>query len=214
MNKKYGDLPRLVDTVKVNCHEMMSYQYMPIKMAGQYNSVIYEDRIYCFHNLINLATLDFLDKFGEDELKEHYIYITAKHGYVSPIRSFNRKGYHSDGFMTDDINYIWCDRFPTVFNNTAFNLTLDDNTSIKEMEDQSIANNEFSYPVNSLLCLDQYNIHRVADIDGCGMRTFVKVSFSKDRYNLIGNSRNYLIDYDWVMKPRKESRNIPQSNPD
>lgn len=44
-----------------------------------------------------------------------------------PNCSFNRMGYHSDGFLTDDINYIWCDNNPTIFNISAFNLTLDEN---------------------------------------------------------------------------------------
>jgi hypothetical protein len=43
------------------------------------------------------------------------------------------------------------------------------------------------------------------------MRAFLKVSISKDKYDLIGNSHNYLLDYDWQMKERKQERNIPQS---
>jgi len=43
------------------------------------------------------------------------------------------------------------------------------------------------------------------------MRTFVKISFSKDKYDLIGNSHNYEMDYKWDMKERKEERNIPQT---
>ena len=34
---------------------------------------------------------------------------------------------------------------------------------------------------------------------------------TKDKYDLIGNSHNYLLNYDWKMKQRKEARNIPQS---
>lgn len=44
------------------------------------------------------------------------------------------------------------------------------------------------------------------------MRAFLKVSFSKDKYDLLGNSHNYLMDYNWEMKARKEDRNIPQSS--
>jgi hypothetical protein len=43
------------------------------------------------------------------------------------------------------------------------------------------------------------------------MRTFVKVSFSYDKYDLVGNSHNYLLNYAWEMKERKDDRNIPQS---
>ena len=41
-------------------------------------------------------------------------------------------------------------------------------------------------------------------------RTFFKLSFSKDKYDLKGNSHNYLFDYNWEMRERKENRNIPQ----
>lgn len=43
---------------------------------------------------------------------------------------------------------------------------------------------------------------------GC-MRSFVKISFSTARYNLIGNSHNELFDYDWQMYPRDLMRNDP-----
>jgi hypothetical protein len=41
------------------------------------------------------------------------------------------------------------------------------------------------------------------------MRRFVKVSLSSHRYNLIGNSHNHLLDYDWQMFPRDAARNDP-----
>jgi len=43
------------------------------------------------------------------------------------------------------------------------------------------------------------------------MRAFVKVSFSKDKYDLIGNAVNYEIDYNWNFKPRENTRNVPQT---
>jgi hypothetical protein len=89
---------------------------------------------------------------------------------------------------------------------------MDDSASLAEMEKQAAKEKEVRYPENALLRLDQFNIHKVDDeIEKAGMRTFLKISFSKDRYDLIGNSRNYLLNYDWAMKERKESRNIPQS---
>ena len=40
----------------------------------------------------------------------------------------------------------------------------------------------------------------------------VDMSFNNTvKYDLIGNSHNYLLDYDWQMKERKQERNIPQS---
>jgi hypothetical protein len=119
--------------------------------------------------------------------------------------------WHSDGFLTDDINYVWCDKYPTIFNDSNFKLTLNDNISMAEMKKQASPFNDVTYKENELLRLNQFNIHKVANVTDGGMRAFLKVSISKDKYDLIGNSHNYLMDYDWQMKERKQERNIPQS---
>ena len=67
------------------------------------------------------------------------------------------------------------------------------------------------YDNYTLVRINQYNVHRVADVTEDGMRAFLKVSFSKDKYDLIGNAINYDLDYNWKMKPRNITRNIPQS---
>lgn len=208
---KYGQLPIQLGTFKVECKEMMFYQYLPIKMVNEIQRTC-EPRLKCFDTLVGAACSCFIEEFGLDAYLTSYVYLTAKYLYQTPNSSFNRMGYHSDGFLTDDINYLWCDNHPTIFNNSDFNLTLDDTTSISEMEAQAKVENEISYPNNTLLRLNQYSIHKVATVtEGC-MRTFLKVSFSKDKYDLIGNSHNYLMDYNWEMKQRKTERNIPQSN--
>lgn len=78
------------------------------------------------------------------------------------------------------------------------------------MNQQANSENEITYPSKSLLRLSQTVIHKVAENQASGMRTFVKVSISKDKYDLVGNSKNYLLDYNWEMRERKEKRNIPQ----
>lgn len=208
---RYGDLPLVLGEFELNPKEMMFYQYLPIKMLGD-DVLIYEPRLSCFNELINKIICEFISEFGYCEYLNSYVYLTAKSLYQAPNSSFNRMGWHSDGFMTDDINYVWCDKFPTVFNNSSFNLTLDDVLSMKEMDEQAIESNDFVFGENKLLRLNQFNIHRVAPVSGGGIRTFLKLSISKDRYDLIGNSHNYLIDYNWEMKPRKEERNVPQSS--
>ena len=32
-----------------------------------------------------------------------------------------------------------------------------------------------------------------------------------DRYDLAGNTHNYLLDYDWPLRPRSLTRNVPQA---
>lgn len=207
---KYGELPKDLGQHEVCCNEMFFYQYLLIKLIGE-TQPLYEDRLKCFNKLIGVICCDFIGAFGLDRYVNSFVYLTAKRLYVTPSCSFNRPGYHSDGFMTEDINYVWCDKFPTTFNKAEFVLTMDDSGSLVEMESQATKENEIIYPENSLLRLDQYNIHKVSEIEKPSMRTFIKVSFSKDKYDLIGNSHNYLLKYEWEMKPRKEERNIPQT---
>lgn len=207
---KYGELPKELGIFEVEAKEMMFYQYLPIKMPNE-TQPIYEERLKCFDALVGAICCDYIGEFGLDNYVNSYVYLTAKFLYQMPNCSFNRTGWHSDGFLTDDINYIWCDKYPTIFNKTDFVLPLDDLLSMEEMEKQAISFNDVIYKENQLLRLNQFNIHKVAPITNGGMRTFLKVSISKDKYDLIGNSHNYLLNYDWEMKPRKEARNIPQS---
>ena len=207
---KYGELPKELGIFDIKCTEMMFYQYLPLKMPNEMWP-IYEPRLKCFDKLISIICVDYISEFGLLNYANSYMYLTAKYLYQTPNCSFNRMGWHSDGFLTDDINYIWCDKDPTIFNKTDFKLTLDDQISLLEMDQQAVKSNDMVYKNNQLLRLNQFNIHKVAPVINGGMRAFLKISFSKDKYDLIGNSHNYLLDYDWEMKPRKEERNIPQT---
>jgi len=207
---RYGELPTSLGIFKVECKEMMFYQYLPIKMPNS-TQPIYEPRLKCFDKLIGAICCDYIGEFGLDNYVNSYVYLTAKFLYQMPNNSFNRMGWHSDGFLTDDINYIWSDKYPTIFNDSNFKLTLDDNISLLEMKKQASPFNDVTYKENELLRLNQFNIHKVANVTDEGMRSFLKVSISKDKYDLIGNSHNYLLDYNWEMKERKQERNIPQS---
>lgn len=208
---KYGDLPEDLGRYKVNCDEMMFYQYLPIKLSESL-LIRCEKRLLCFRQLLDAVRDDFIENYGIDRYYNSYMYVTAKHMYQPPGNSFNRHGYHTDGFMTEDINYIWCDADPTTFNTSEFKLTMDDTISMREMEEQALVENEVKYPINSLLRLNQYNVHKVTESDALSLRTFLKVSFSEDKYDLKGNSKNYHLNYNWEMKDRKVERNIPQTN--
>lgn len=209
--KHYSELPEVIGEIEIDCKEMMFYQYLPIKLKNDY-PISLEKRLRIFNPLMKKCLDDFEENFGFNKIIESYIYLTVKRQYQTKNKSFNREGWHSDGFLTDDINYIWCDKNPTIFNTSDFQLTLDDHLSLKEMEDQALPENNFIFPENTLLRLNEFNIHKVNDVDIVeGMRTFVKVSFSKDKYDLEGNSHNYELDYNWEMKARKSERNIPQS---
>lgn len=186
--------------------EFFSYTYLPIKLPD--GQITVEPRLRVFNAIIGRAACDFIGAYGLDRYTNSYIYMTAKH--LWQIEGFNRKGWHSDGFGTDDISYIWYDKQPTIFNNTDFFLSNDDSLSMVEMEEQARPEFDYHYPNNSLIRMDQYSIHRVGDIES-GPRCFVKICISKDIYNLKGNAINYDLDYQWEYRERKWDRNVPQN---
>ena len=205
----YGEEPVFLGKHNVDCPEMMFYQDMPIKLKNSFNLSL-EQRLEFVLPLVEVVTRDFVDNFGLAELGKHYMYISVKKLFQAAGSTFNRQGYHTDGFLTDDITYIWSDENPTIFNVGEFNLTLDDSVSIQEMEEQAKPENEVVYMENSLIRINQFNVHKVAVPEVTTLRTFIKISFSKDKYNLKGNSHNYNLKYDWDMRERGLVRNTPQ----
>lgn len=211
MKNKYGQKPKTLGIFTVESKEMMFYQYLPIKLAGTVH-LTPEKRLLGYDKIILSACLDYMNTFGREAFTKSYVYVTVKNLYQHKNgNSFNREGWHSDGFLTDDVNYIWSDKAPTVFNLSDFNIRLDDALGMKDMNDQAMLQNNVTYMNNMLLRLNQYVIHKVGEMPESGMRQFVKVSISRDKYDLLGNSVNYDLEYNWDMKPRKEVRNVPQS---
>ena len=66
-----------------------------------------------------------------------------------------------------------------------------------------------TYPVKHLLRLDQTVLHKVATNIRPGVRTFVKISVSRHRYALRGNSINHELAPDWAYADRQAERNCP-----
>lgn len=208
---RYGELPRvLTGTYPVAVHEMMFYQDMLAKDSGSMEP-LFEERLNVFNTIISAICRDFISEYGLNAFRDAYMYISAKNIFQRAGAPFNRPGWHADGFMSNDVNYIWYDKCPTIFNISDFQLTQDHLISINEMDEQAYPENQVMFPVHSILRLNQFNIHRVADDFPDGMRAFLKVSFSGDRFDLSGNSYNYLIRPDWPMRPRTPIRNVPQN---
>lgn len=203
MQFKYGEAPIVIaENIILDPTEMCFVQYLPISLIGHWVFIIPKNLEFV-RELINLIRVN-----ERLNLAEYYVYLTVKHMYVNN-NSANRKGWHSDGFGTDDINYIWYDSHPTEFCIQDFNLSDDHSLSMVEMTEQAKEENIITYPCNSLIKMTQSSIHRVSDKPFEGMRTFVKISISKEKYNLKGNAHNYLFDYSWDMKDRTVERNHP-----
>lgn len=205
----FWKIPEIIWAFQVSTDEMFYYQYLPIKMKWDY-FVSIEDRLECFEDLIEEIIINYQKTFWYNTYIQKYIYLTAKRMYISPWNTFNRWWWHSDWFWTDDINYIWSDCNSTIFNKSEFILSNDHIASMSEMEEQAQEENDFTYADSTLLRLDQYSIHRVADTKELKLRNFLKISFSDDKYDLEWNSHNYLINYQWDMRARSIERNIPQ----
>lgn len=210
--KSYGIPPLVVNRHVLECEEMMSYLYLPIKMAGTAIKAIDALRLPKRLNWVMplISNVIDLEEVLGNNLKDFYIYLTAKKLYVTPDNPGNRPGWHGDGFGTDDINYIWSDLHPTLFCIQDFeNISEDHIKSMQQMTQQIKSENITNYGNNTLLRLTEHNIHRTPDIGKGCMRTFVKISISKHKYNLKGNSHNYKFDYSWKMYSRSELRNNP-----
>ncbi len=205
----YNKKPKVLGLFDVNIEEYFSYTYLPIKLPKQSNPTV-ERRLSIFNEMIGRACCDFIGDFGLDRYINSYAYLTAKHQSQKGDQGFNRPGWHSDGFMTDDISYIWSNKQPTIFNDSDFILTQDDAISMGEMEQQADPENNYNYRNNTLIRMDQYTIHKVGNYED-GDRAFIKICFSDDIYALKGNSINYELDYKWEYHTRKATRNIPQN---
>jgi len=210
MKNRYGQLPKVVDYIECINEQMMFYQDMPIKFPKDISCKI-EKRLMNYYEVISSSCNNFIETFGMKEYESRYVYVSVKYLFQKKDCSYNRMGWHSDGFMSDDITYIWSDKFPTIFNTSNFVLTQNHEASLKEMQEQADEKNNTNYLENTLVRINQYNIHKVADVTEDGMRSFVKVSFSKDKFDLLGNSHNYELEYKWDMKLRNTNRNVPQS---
>jgi hypothetical protein len=203
-----GGLPHNLGVIECDASEMMFIQYMPIQMPGC--GLRIPDNLMCFKPLIDRVIRDAEETYFSFN-DEYYIYITAKHLYVTPENLGNRPGWHIDGFGTDDINYIWSDGAPensTEFCDQAFDISEDEHQSMVDMTAQADEGNIVTYLPKTLLRLDNKIVHRTSTRAVAGYRTFVKLSLSKQIYNLKGNAHNYLFDYAWNMIERDAERNV------
>lgn len=220
-NHYYGKVPDEIGVFDLEFEEYMHYMYLPIYINESGFDLEYQyhvpPRLSFAQDLINAAF-----RAEEDRNSDwKYVYVTARRGYATPGNPLNRPGWHADGFGTDDINYVWTDRYPTLYAVGEFEGISDDHVRSTEQFEGQIALASLyppelqrvrvqSYPDKTLLRLDDSVIHRAPDIPAPGgERSFFKVSFSDDRYNLKGNSHNYGLSYDWTLFDREQVRNDP-----
>lgn len=190
--------PKILGQVELKPSEFCYVQYLPIKIDG--SDIRIPESLKWVKPLLVIS----------GNLKEFpYIYLTVKNMWVKSAEDMNRPGWHIDGFMTEDVNVIWCNKAPTQFLEGECNLPEDHTESMKEMERQSFLMDFCQPPSKTIIMLDNQCIHRVSGNVINDYRAFVKLSFSKEIYALKGNAHNHLFDYNWQMKDRAKERNCP-----
>jgi hypothetical protein len=142
-----------------------------------------------------------------------YWYLTVKYHYV--VGSGNRPGWHIDGFLSQDINYIWSDCVPTEFCVQSFELTEDHEKSLVEMQLQACQRHITSAKPNELVRLTPSIVHRAVEGSNTHLRAFVKISCSNKEYNLKGNATNPRLVVPWLNTcERRVYRNHPVGESD
>lgn len=202
---RYGALPEDLGLIDLSPAEMMFWMYCPVRVPG--GLFVIPDSLRQFEPILKAVWVE-----DAELIEESYVYLTAKTLWVSGDYIGNRPGWHSDGFGTDDVNYIWSDRAPTEFLSADFDLPTDCPDAMAEMARRAgdPENEIVTYPNKHLLRLTPAVIHRSPVGFAPGMRSFVKVSISADRYNLLGNSINHALpDSHWPLVSRDVERNHP-----
>lgn len=210
--KPAGSPPKDLGLVALTPTEMMFWMYLPVSEPGNMLALV-PHNLRQFDPILAAVRAD-----NPERWLDSYVYLTAKTLWVEGGYIGNRPGWHIDGYGTDDLNYIWSDRAPTVFliQQNRWMLSEDCDESLKQMAKIGRYAEAYrhvglrTYPDKHLLRLDNTVIHRSPVGFEAGMRTFVKVSLSYDQYNLKGNSVNHrLPETHWPLVDRQEVRNHP-----
>lgn len=218
----YGAAPVDLGKLQLDTSELMFWLYLPIKMRGT-NCEKLPLQLDKYQRLVDYCYYDVVATYGDRRWRDSYVYLSVKITHVTPDAPGNRPGWHSDGFLTDDLNYIWADRNPTEFfiRDKLMTTYADHTMSMKHFESHipwSLERGEAGYrtehaKVNHLYRLDQTNIHRVSLNVESGKRAFIKVSVSDKPYVQLGNSINHdLPAHPLPSLERQADRNCPQGN--
>lgn len=205
--KLLGAAPEVLGTVNMEATEAMFWLYAQVKRRG--------DRFTLLpHNLKWVSPMleDIAAREGEVARLSHNVYVTAKVLWTEGACTGQRPGWHTDGFGTPDINYIWYDRSPTRFwvPPCMTRFSADHRNSMRMMEESALEHPEYilTYPPKTLLRLDERVIHSPQPEVEPGWRAFVKVSLSRSEYDLEMSSTSAGFP-EKKRTPRTLERNCP-----
>jgi fructose-1,6-bisphosphatase/inositol monophosphatase family enzyme len=165
------------------------------------------------------------DDFAAHE-DDYHAYITIDQKLVPPHRTQRRQGFHGDAFMTpenadlgqsalSENTYLVCDALPTEFRDGPFDITdvyPDIAGCLARFDAIAAAQPAVTFPPYALIRITPFDVHSPAvnHADEPLVRTFIKITFSRERFNRQGNAVNPLLRYDsWFWVPRNpEIRNL------
>lgn len=152
-----------------------------------------------------------LDEDIYQDEAQYYAYLTLKRMYVQPNSVGNREGWHIDGFLSDQKNFIWSDSdaMPTEVCRGKFTLTEDHEESLEEMLHQASYGFIEQLKTGRLYNMGQNCVHRPSrnDTNQAVLRTFVKITYTRELFNGFGNAWNYKLPHIKPSKQRSDCRN-------
>ena len=189
--------------------EFCNVVYMCIKQAGISEYSIPDNLKELVDSVISdIYTLS-PELYDNDWTK--YCYMTIKKMYVQPNSFGNREGFHIDGFLSDQENFIWsdCEGTPTEVSIGKFELSKSHETSLTEMMVQASYNFTEQLKSFNLYDMNQSIVHRPTKNlnNEAILRTFIKVTYSKELFNCVGNAWNYKLPHIKPNVKRNQSRN-------
>jgi len=203
--------PESLGVFEMSMDELCFYQYFKCKNKGT-SRVVLEKRMRPCVAMINECLKDFDDRNPKDSAFGKNVYVTLKHLYQFDRTQYNRRGYHCDGFGTNDMNYIWSNTQPTIFNRYQITMTDCHDQSLVDMRKNLPAEKEYSFHNKSLIMLRPNVPHRVNECGTEGVRTFFKLSITDHEYDLYGNSINHklITAKNYPKRLRNKWRNPPE----
>jgi hypothetical protein len=193
---------------------------MPIKLAGS-NEYRIPHEITPFLGTIKQIINYEHSILTPEQLLAYHAYITIDQSYVKAGTMQRKPGTHVDGFQGARIHpktiinhsYVVSNGTPTLYYPQSFNFTaVDERIHDCFLEMDAQANNESAFKTNhyQIYLMNAYTVHRAVTAETNCFRTFLRISYDTKEFDRLGNTVNYMLDYNWKMVPREvQSSLIP-----
>lgn len=214
-----------------HCSELYQCQDMLIKAPSKPSS---RNEVLVPVELAN-TTREFLTKamshlqVHSKRFHEYYAYLTVSFGTVAPWQTQRRAGLHADGFISgkaghsklqsgkgrerNEIIYIACNALPPVFYLESFPGVSAELDRMQHDFWVAMATRTSRKPSRDCLkpydiaMMDGYCLHSVSTNQSMEHvpRTFIRLIFSTERYEMCGNTKNPHFSYEgwnWVLPKR------------